>query len=66
MGVWGLEGGLTGRLLRNVSALAAAFGSTKIQLMASQPIRAPSFDILSPLFLGAVWSWWREERVVET
>lgn len=56
MNVWGFEGGLPRRLLRNISALAAA----------SQPTRTPSFDILSPLLLGAVWAWWREERVLET
>lgn len=44
MNVWGFEGGLPRRLLRNISALAAA----------SQPTRTPSFDILSPLLLGAV------------
>lgn len=38
------------------------FGLTEIQCMASQPTRAPSFDILLPLLLGAVWSWWKEER----
>lgn len=66
MGVWGLEGGLAGRLLSNVSALAAAFWQHRTISVASQPIRAPSFDILSSLLLGAAWSWWKEERVLET
>lgn len=66
MGVWGFEGGLAGRLLRNVSALAAAFWQHRNTNVASPPTRAPSFDILSSLLLGAVWSWWKEERVLET
>lgn len=49
-----LGGRLAGRLLRNVSSVATAFGCAEIQVMASQPTRAPSFDILLPLLLGAV------------
>lgn len=50
MGVWGLEGGLAGRLLRNVSALAAKrqHKNTTYGLSAHQ---GSSFDICHHCFL---------------
>lgn len=63
MGVWGFEGGLAGSLVRNVSVLAAAFWQHRNTRVASPGPGSPPFDILSPLLLGAVWSWWQEERV---
>lgn len=66
MGVWGFEGGLAGRLARNVSVLAVAFWQHRNTRVVSTCQGSPPFDILSPLLLGAVWSWWQEERVLET
>lgn len=61
----GLEGGLAGRLLGEVSAMAATLGSVITQILSSPSTGPLPSEILSLLLLGASWFWWKESRVLE-